>query len=76
MMNAFWTRGELAKQVGVKAATVRYYERRGLLNDAFHSANGYHYYDREALESLVQSCDGASPVSQCPILEALERNSD
>ena len=52
MMNEFRTRGELARLAGVKVATVRYYERCGLLTDAFHSANGYHYYDRDALERL------------------------
>jgi len=32
--------------------TVRYYERRGLLKAAYRSGNGYHYYDRDALERL------------------------
>ncbi len=52
MSEEFWTRGELARRAGVKVATIRFYERRGLLADAFRSGNGYHHYDRDALRRL------------------------
>ena len=46
------TRGQLAREAGVKLATVRYYERRGLLSDTGQSRAGYHHYDREAVSRL------------------------
>lgn len=135
MSGEFWTRGELARRAGVKVATIRYYERRGLLTEAFRSGNGYHRYDRDSLDrlrfirraqelgfslreigelldlrltpnlscaaevreraeekirhirekiedlrrmekglrGLLKSCQGEGPVSECPILEALEK---
>ena len=46
------TRGQLAREAGVKVATVRYYERRGLLQAQGRSGGGYHHYDEEAVHRL------------------------
>ncbi|MEX0741363.1 MAG: MerR family transcriptional regulator [Phycisphaeraceae bacterium] len=39
-----FTRGQLARETGVNFATVRYYERRGLLRPEKRSKGGYHQY--------------------------------
>lgn len=44
--------GQLAHQGGVGVETVRFYERRGLLEDPPRSASGYREYPPEALERL------------------------
>ncbi len=44
--------GTLAQQAGVSVPTVRYYERRGILNQAPRSAGGYREYGPAALERL------------------------
>ncbi len=44
--------GEAAKQSGVAAKTIRYYEEIGLLPAAVRAANGYRSYTREAVETL------------------------
>ncbi|GBC76547.1 HTH-type transcriptional regulator ZntR [bacterium HR08] len=44
--------GELARAVGVKPQTVRYYEREGLLGRAARTRSGYRLYDEEALLRL------------------------
>lgn len=44
--------GELARQAGVTAKTVRYYESIGLLPDPGRTASGYREYDADALERL------------------------
>lgn len=41
------TRGELAREAGVNFSTVRYYERRGILQPKNRSAGGYHQYNAE-----------------------------
>lgn len=46
------TRGQLAREVGVNFATVRYYERRGLLRHQHRSAGGYHQYDEDSVRRL------------------------
>ena len=50
--NSTLTRGQLAREAGVKFATVRYYERRGMLRHRDRSASGYHRYDRESVRRL------------------------
>jgi len=45
--------GELAEQAGVNRETLRYYERRGLLNPARRTASGYRVYDRESAARLL-----------------------
>lgn len=45
--------GELAEQAGVNRETLRYYERRGLLQPARRSASGYRIYDRESAARLL-----------------------
>jgi MerR family transcriptional regulator, copper efflux regulator len=46
------TIGVLAKQAGVKLATVRYYERRGLLPSPPRTASGYRVYSADAARRL------------------------
>jgi DNA-binding transcriptional MerR regulator len=45
--------GELASQTGVPARRLRYYEEQGLLSSD-RSANGYRYYDPQALQRVTQ----------------------
>jgi MerR family mercuric resistance operon transcriptional regulator len=44
--------GQLAASAGVKADSVRFYERSGLLPKPRRSASGYRVYDRHALDQL------------------------
>lgn len=44
--------GELASAVDVPPATVRYYERRGLLAEPARAPNGYRHYDETAISRL------------------------
>lgn len=44
--------GQLAREVGVKVDTVRFYERSGLLPKAERTAAGYRAYDAAALKRL------------------------
>ncbi|HLB16352.1 MAG TPA: heavy metal-responsive transcriptional regulator [Burkholderiales bacterium] len=44
--------GTLAKDLGLGAGTLRYYERRGLLSPAQRTASGYRMYDRDAAQRL------------------------
>jgi MerR family mercuric resistance operon transcriptional regulator len=128
------TTGQLAKHAEVHIETIRYYERRGLLERPPRTDSGYRLYPKEAilrirfirhaqelgfslqeigellclrhdgktpcsevkkradkkiqdieqklvllrkmknaLMNLTKDCSGRGPVSQCPILEALER---
>lgn len=46
------TIGELARRAGVNVQTVRYYERRGLLEEPGRRESGYRVYDTSALERL------------------------
>lgn len=128
------TIGKLAKAAGVSRETIRYYEKRGILEDPARSASGYRRYSRNtlirlrfirhakelgfslneinellslrldnktpsyeikkrarqkiqnieekililqqmklSLTDLFEACSGCGPVSQCPIMEALEQ---
>lgn len=44
--------GQLAASAGVKADSVRFYERSGLLPKPGRSASGYRVYDQHALDQL------------------------
>ncbi|MGE0560155.1 MAG: heavy metal-responsive transcriptional regulator [Burkholderiales bacterium] len=46
------TRGKLAGRGGVNIATIRYYEKRGLLPQAPRTRSGYRVYDGDALRRL------------------------
>ncbi len=50
-MNGIRTISRLAREAGVKVSTVRFYERRGLL-DASRTRKGYRLYDDAALRRL------------------------
>jgi DNA-binding transcriptional MerR regulator len=43
---------ELARAAGVGISTVRFYERRGLVNPTTRTHTGYRHYDQEALRRL------------------------
>lgn len=47
-----FTIGELARRAGVNIQTVRYYERRGLLDEPERRDSGYRVYDASVLERL------------------------
>jgi MerR family mercuric resistance operon transcriptional regulator len=47
-----FTIGELAREAAVPISTVRYYERRKLLQPSGRSAAGYRLYSRDDLEKL------------------------
>lgn len=47
-----FTIGELARRAGVNVQTVRYYERRGLLEDPVRRDSGYRVYDASVLQRL------------------------
>ena len=49
---AAMTIGELARRAGVNVQTVRYYERRGLLEEPQRRESGYREYAPDALERL------------------------
>lgn len=44
--------GEVARRSGVSAATVRHYERKGLLRPAVRTASGYREFPPDALERM------------------------
>lgn len=44
--------GELAREAGVKADTIRFYEREGLLAAPARTGAGYRVYDRSALDRV------------------------
>ncbi len=46
------TIGSLAEAAGVKVATVRYYERRGLIAEPPRTAAGYRHYDASVVDRI------------------------
>lgn len=51
-MSGFYSIGELAREAGVPASTVRYYERRGLLQPEGRSGGNYRLYGTAELVRL------------------------
>lgn len=47
-----WTIGRLAKQTGIATETLRYYEKRGLIEPAQRTASGYRLYEPMAARRL------------------------
>lgn len=47
------TIGQLAKRIGVRPSTLRFYEAEGLLSPAVRSEAGYRLYDAEAEQALL-----------------------
>ncbi len=60
-MSDRYTIGQLAGQVGVPTSTVRYYERRGLVNPDHRTRGNYRLYGGDALDRLrfVRSAQAA-----------------
>jgi len=48
-----FTIGEVARRVGVRSSTVRYYERRGILPPAVRRKNGYRSYNDKSIKLLL-----------------------
>src|SRR5438094_80749 len=46
------TIGAVARQAGVRASAIRFYEGRGLVRPFSRLANGYRVYDNSAVEAL------------------------
>lgn len=46
------TIGTLAEAAGVNVPTVRYYERRGIIQEPPRTASGYRQYDEDAVERI------------------------
>lgn len=46
------TIGQLAKRIGVRTSTLRYYEEQGLLTPAGRTESGYRLYDEQAEQTL------------------------
>ncbi|MBP1905997.1 DNA-binding transcriptional MerR regulator [Paenibacillus turicensis] len=46
------TRGQLAKQTGLSAATIRYYEEQGILPKPSRGENGYRLYTEDYLVKI------------------------
>jgi DNA-binding transcriptional MerR regulator len=44
--------GELARQTGLAASAIRFYEEQGLISSPARGANGYRRYDERALKQL------------------------
>ncbi len=70
------TIGQLAKQVGVRTSTLRYYEKEGLLQPNGRSASGYRFYAEDAIQTvrLIQRAQrlGFSLADIRPLLKAWE----
>lgn len=47
------TAGQLAKKANVKKETLRYYERRGLLNKPPRTDSGYRQYSQDAVSRIM-----------------------
>lgn len=47
-----FTRGQLAERASVNAATIRYYERKGLLPKALRSPAGYRLYSESTISQV------------------------
>ena len=52
-IKSHYSRGQLAKAAGVKAETIRYYEKCGLLDEPERSAGGHRVYSDEDARKLV-----------------------
>lgn len=69
--------GEAARRLGVSAAALRLYERRGLIPPASRTASGYRQYSCEDLRRarLVRRARRAG-LSMAQIAQALKRDAD
>lgn len=69
--------GELGERTGVDSATIRYYEREGLLPLARRSANGYRHYGARHAERLafIRHCRALDmPLAEVRTLLALAQS--
>ena len=75
--NKALTIGELAKRVHCTDATIRYYERCGLIKPTARSAGGYRLYDQQAIRKLVFIINAKAvgfDLSEIKALLALKKN--
>jgi DNA-binding transcriptional MerR regulator len=47
-----YTIGQVAKITGLPAKTLRFYEEKGVIKNAYREENGYRYYDDENIEDI------------------------
>lgn len=52
LATASLTIGEVAREAGVGVETIRFYERRGLIDEPPRRASGYRQYDHSAIQRL------------------------
>jgi DNA-binding transcriptional MerR regulator len=67
----------VSARVGVE--TIRYYQRRGLLDEPRKPFRGYRHYPadmamRDALTALVRQCEAGQAEGFCPIISVLARD--
>ena len=48
-----FTIGKVARQVGIRASAIRYYERQGMFQPTVRGANGYRTYSDDAVKLLL-----------------------
>ena len=68
---------QAARQSGLSAKTIRYYEEIGLISPASRSDNGYRQYNVSAVEELsflARARDVGFDLQECRQLLALHRN--
>lgn len=67
---------QVAKAAGVNVETLRFYERRGILQEPQRRSSGCRVRKlqsmKRALTVLVKSCVGDVSSRECPILDALD----
>ncbi|WP_043768212.1 MerR family transcriptional regulator [Algiphilus aromaticivorans] len=71
--------GTAARRTGCPAATIRYYERVGLLPGAIRGSNGYRYYGDQELQRITfvtQARDLGFPIAAVRSLLALASHPD
>jgi len=47
------TIGRVARTVGIRSSAIRYYERHGIIEPAARGANGYRFYNNDAVKLLL-----------------------
>lgn len=74
---AFYRISELAKKSQISTDTLRFYEKKGLIQPRFRADNQYRYYDDDSLKRLqfIQHCRALDlSLKEIETLLALEQN--